>query len=102
MSRQVVLEQLRSAAPVIAPSMLKCDFGNLHRELARIIVSDVILYNEKKFAAALQAGNVEEAMASDLEEGRALFSARVDSRVSAERDFLRDELIRVARERGVH
>lgn len=33
MSRQAVLDQLKNAAPVIAPSMLKCDFGNLHREI---------------------------------------------------------------------
>ncbi|MCC7422558.1 MAG: ribulose-phosphate 3-epimerase [Planctomycetaceae bacterium] len=34
MTRQSVLETLRSAAPVIAPSLLKCDFGNLQREVA--------------------------------------------------------------------
>jgi ribulose-phosphate 3-epimerase len=33
MSRSVVLEQLRASFPVIAPSMLKCDFGNLHHEV---------------------------------------------------------------------
>lgn len=33
MSRSAVLEKLKSSAPVIAPSMLKCDFGNLHREI---------------------------------------------------------------------
>ncbi len=34
MSRQAVLERLRNHAPLIAPSMLKCDFGNLNREVA--------------------------------------------------------------------
>ena len=33
MSRSAVLEQLRASFPVIAPSMLKCDFGNLQREI---------------------------------------------------------------------
>jgi len=33
MSRQAVLQQLHSSTPLIAPSMLKCDFGNLHREV---------------------------------------------------------------------
>lgn len=36
MNRQDVLEHLRASAPVIAPSMLKCDFGNLHREMERL------------------------------------------------------------------
>jgi ribulose-phosphate 3-epimerase len=33
MSRPALLDQLGSSAPLIAPSMLKCDFGNLHREV---------------------------------------------------------------------
>jgi ribulose-phosphate 3-epimerase len=32
-SRQAVLERLAHSIPLIAPSMLKCDFGNLHREV---------------------------------------------------------------------
>ncbi|MFM8728489.1 MAG: hypothetical protein ACKON9_25605, partial [Planctomycetaceae bacterium] len=30
--REQLISQIRSVSPVIAPSMLKCDFGNLHRE----------------------------------------------------------------------
>jgi ribulose-phosphate 3-epimerase len=33
MSRSATLEILRRSRPLIAPSMLKCDFGNLHREV---------------------------------------------------------------------
>jgi len=33
MSRQATLNQLAKDAPIIAPSFLKCDFGNLHREV---------------------------------------------------------------------
>ena len=32
-TRDQMLSELRANAPIIAPSMLKCDFGNLHREL---------------------------------------------------------------------
>ncbi len=35
-SREQLLAHLRSVSPVIAPSMLKCDFGNLHREFERL------------------------------------------------------------------
>ena len=68
--------------------------------LARIIVSDIVLYNEEKFAAALRAGNVLEALTPDLAEGRALFRERIDERVRAEKDHLAEELLRVARARG--
>lgn len=49
MSRQAVLERLANSLPLIAPSMLKCDFGNLHREVellesagARVLHLDVM------------------------------------------------------------
>jgi predicted Zn finger-like uncharacterized protein len=70
--------------------------------LARIVVSDIVLYNETRFAAAARAGTVLDAMAADLAEGRALFEARIDPRVNAERDYLKDELLRSARQRGMH
>jgi predicted Zn finger-like uncharacterized protein len=69
--------------------------------LARIIVSDIVLYNEEKFSAAVRSGGVLEAMRDELQEGRALFRERIDVRVRDERDFLADELVRVARGRGM-
>jgi predicted Zn finger-like uncharacterized protein len=69
--------------------------------LARIIVSDIVLYNEAKFAEAIRRGNVAEALDADLVEGRHLFQERIDARVRAERDYLVDELVRVAKQRGM-
>jgi predicted Zn finger-like uncharacterized protein len=69
--------------------------------LARIIVSDVVLYNEEKFRAACAAGNVMERLEADLADGRAHFASRVPERVRAARDFLGEELLRVARSRGM-
>jgi len=49
MSRQGLLDHVAGSIPLIAPSMLKCDFGNLHREVelleagdARILHMDVM------------------------------------------------------------
>jgi CheY-like chemotaxis protein len=68
--------------------------------LARIIVSDIVLYNPDEFAAGVRAGNVLEALEPALQEGRELFRQRVDERVRSGRSYLEDELMRVARERG--
>ena len=67
--------------------------------LARIIVSDIVLYNEVRFNEALRMGNVVEALSAELAEGRALFAERVDERVRQERDHLAAELERVAETR---
>lgn len=36
LKREAMLTHLRNHLPVIAPSMLKCDFGNLHQEVTRL------------------------------------------------------------------
>jgi len=68
--------------------------------LARIVVSDIVLYSKDKFDAAVAAGNVLEAMAPEIAEGRSLFTARVDSSLQETRDFLVEELLRVAEAQG--
>ena len=68
--------------------------------LARIIVSDIVLYNADEFAAGVRGGNVLEALEPALQEGRELFRQRIDERVRNGRSYLEDELMRVARERG--
>jgi len=45
--------------------------------LARIIVSDIVLYNEEKFTAAVRSGSVLESLRDELDEGRALFRERL-------------------------
>jgi hypothetical protein len=68
--------------------------------LARIVVSDIVLYSKDKFDAAVEAGNVLEAMQPEIAEGRSLFTARVDPSVQEMRDFLTEELLRVAGAKG--
>jgi predicted Zn finger-like uncharacterized protein len=83
-------QQVAAAAPVSDAEIAKAE------RLARIVVSDIILYNQEKFDAAVSEGNVLSAMNAELAEGRTLFSQRIDSRVRDQRDFLGEELLRVA------
>ncbi len=68
--------------------------------LARIAVSDIVLYNEEKFAAAVRSEDPLQAMRDEVEEGRALLRGRIDEKVFATRDFVSDELLRQVRERA--
>jgi CheY-like chemotaxis protein len=68
--------------------------------LARIVVSDIVLYSKEKFEAAVQSGNVLEAMQPEIAEGRSLFANRVDPSIQEMRDFLAEELLRVAEAKG--
>jgi hypothetical protein len=92
--------------PIVAPEPTRVDPAlaaetEQAERLARIIVSDVVLYNPEKFDAGVQSGNVVQALASELEEGRSLFAQRVDPRVGDPGEFLEQELLRVARGRGM-
>jgi predicted Zn finger-like uncharacterized protein len=74
---------------------------NRAERLARIIVSDVVLYNEEKLDAAIRAGRVVESFEAEMQEGRGHFAQRIDPRVREMRDFISEELLRVARARGM-
>jgi hypothetical protein len=47
------------------------------RRLARAIASDISLYNEDKIVAGIQNDNLFDALAEEIEEGRALYKRRV-------------------------
>ena len=83
-------QQDAAAAPVNEAEIAKAE------RLARIVVSDIILYNQEKFDAAVSEGNVAMAMDAELTEGRTLFAQRIEARVRELRDFLGEELLRVA------
>jgi hypothetical protein len=70
--------------------------------LARIVVSDIVLYNAERFERAAREGGVLDALAAELSEGRTLFRQRVPAEVCETRDFLAEELLRVARMRASH
>jgi predicted Zn finger-like uncharacterized protein len=93
-----------ASVPVPEPPAVQEDDGLAEERakaerLARIIVSDIVLYNDEKFADAVRRGCVLEKMSPDLEEGRDLFRSRIDDRVCEEQDYLVEELLRVARVR---
>ncbi len=101
-----VAEPVAPTPPVVAeppvPAAPPADDEELARaeRLARIAVSDIVLYNEEKFAAALRSGDPLQAMRDEVEEGRALLRGRIDSAVFEQRDFVGEELMRVAGERA--
>ncbi len=67
--------------------------------LARIIISDVVLYNEERFATAIAQDKLREMMEPEMADGRSMFKQRVDAAIRDEKDFLMEELHRVAAQR---
>jgi CheY-like chemotaxis protein len=71
------------------------------RRLARIIVSDIALYNEGLIELGLRKGGLVDLLRDHLEEGYRLFRSRVRESIAEEADYVREALDAfVERKRG--
>lgn len=70
------------------------------RRLARIAVSEMLLYQPEKFEQAIVDGNIEQVLGLEIQEAQALLRQRIGEEVRSETDFVMDELRRVAAERS--
>lgn len=60
------------------------------RRFARIIVSDIALYNQEAVAEGLQKGTFYELLKTDVDEGRELYENRVPQVIRAKKDFYQE------------
>lgn len=94
-----------TAAPPVVTNPLPSDPAREEereraRRLARIAVSEMLLYQPEKFEKAAREGTLERLLDLEIQEARALLRQRIGAEVRAEGDFVLEELHRVARERG--
>jgi len=62
------------------------------RRLARIIISDIALYNPEKVARGVKEGSVHTILADELAEGKALYVQRVSAGIRDRTDYLGEAL----------
>ena len=62
------------------------------KRLARIIVSDIILYNEKKVEEGVLHGTFYALLEEEIEEGRKHYNSRVSLAIQKQKDYLGDVL----------
>jgi len=87
----------RERTPAARPASAAADPLEPEREkarrLARIIVSDIALYNEQVMQEGIRNGRILEMLRDDLEEGYRLFRSRIPARIAEERDYVREALM---------
>jgi len=100
----VAEEPPKSTARPAAPESIESPERTAEREraerLARIAVSEMVLYQPEKFDQASRNGTLEQALDLEIQEARALLRQRISEEVRAEADFIIEELHRVAQSRG--
>jgi hypothetical protein len=65
------------------------------RRLARLLISEIKLYNEKKVEEGRSAGDLYERLKDDIERSRQVYDERTPEHVRRESDFFKDELVRI-------
>lgn len=70
------------------------------RRLARAIASDLSLYNEEKIIQGIKEDSLFDSLASEIEEGRALFKSRVSPELYAKNFYDRALVDILVRSKG--
>jgi hypothetical protein len=65
------------------------------RRFARLVVSEIKLYNEAKVSEGRQTRDIYERLKEDIERGRQMYNDRVGTSVRETTDYFQDELVRI-------
>jgi hypothetical protein len=80
-----------------APPKMK-EAPNLHDEakrLARLLVSEIKLYNEAKLAMAREARNIYQQLKEDIERSKDMYNQRVSEAIRASTKYFEEELVKI-------
>lgn len=64
------------------------------RRLARLLVSELKLYNEDEIGRGKRAGNIYQHLREDIDRSRRIYEERIAEEVRQRQDFLQEELVR--------
>jgi DNA-binding response OmpR family regulator len=92
--REAQAEKMRQEEmrPIAAPSAVDPQQVEAARRFARIIISDIALYNQGAVEDGIRGGNLTEALSEEFKEGRELYNSRVPAEVRGQMDYFADEL----------
>ena len=63
------------------------------RKIARLLVSEIKLYNEAKVAVGRKNKDLYERLKDDIERSRQTYMQRIDPEVAAKSNYFQDELV---------
>ncbi|HJV36095.1 response regulator [Geomonas sp.] len=84
LARELAAPPAPPAPPQLSEAEVKA------KRLARIIVSDIVLYNQAKVEQGVRENTFYELLADDIKEGERLYRQRVSEQVRASTSFLKD------------
>lgn len=93
-ARQQQAEQMRKDEVAAPPSAAPADSQQVEaaRRFARIILSDIALYNQSAVEDGIKSGRFLDMLSEELKEGRELYNSRVPAEVRSQMDYFADEM----------
>lgn len=87
-----IFEQQEYAEPATKSAIAATDLQEIEkaRRFARLIVSDIALYNQDAVAEGIREGTFYELLREDILEGRSLYEKRVPEVIRATKDYLQE------------
>jgi translation initiation factor 2 beta subunit (eIF-2beta)/eIF-5 len=85
--------QQPAAARAVAPEEQKAHDDA--KRFARLVVSEIKLYNEAKVTEGRRTKDIYERLREDIERGRQMYRDRVPASVRNSTDYFQDELVRI-------
>jgi predicted Zn finger-like uncharacterized protein len=76
----------------VAPSPVDNQQVEAARRFARIILSDIALYNQGAVEDGIKKDNFQQVLSEELKEGRELYNSRVPEEVRSQMDYFADEM----------
>lgn len=85
-------EQEEYVAPAGAPAKASVDPHEVEkaRRFARLVVSDIVLYNQEAVAEGMAKGTFYDLLKDDITEGRALYEKRVPEAIRSTQDYFQE------------
>ncbi len=65
------------------------------RRLARLLVTEIKLYNEEQVEQGRRSGDIYRRLQEDIDRSRQIFEDRIDEKVRGDNDYFRDALVRI-------
>ncbi|GAB4245940.1 MAG: hypothetical protein Kow00109_22000 [Acidobacteriota bacterium] len=87
-----------SVAETVPAPELPPELEELHEQalrFARLLVTEIKLYNEEAVAAGRQSGDLYRRLREDIDRSREMYEKRVDPAVKEQVDYLHEELVRI-------
>jgi hypothetical protein len=67
--------------------------SDVARRIARAVVSDIALYNQRKVEEGIAEDNLFEILGDEIEEGRSYYTSRIDPEIAQSTNFFEQALV---------